>query len=52
MVRGAVIQQPLVSLVGIDLPRIGLVVRGALGQNLSKYPFAPSLTVSLTHPHG
>ena len=51
MVRGAVIQQPLVSLVGVDLPRIGLVVRGALGQNLPKHPFAPSLPVSFAHPH-
>ena len=52
MVWGAVIQQPPIPFIGIDLPGVGLVVCGVLGQNLPKHAFVPSLTVSLAPPHG
>jgi hypothetical protein len=52
MVRGAVVQQPPVPLVGIDLSGVRPVICRALGQHLPEHALAPSLTVSLANLHG
>lgn len=52
MVRGAVVQQPPVPLVGIRLSGVRPVVCGALGQHLPRHALAPSFAVSLARLHG
>ncbi len=47
MVRGPVVHQPPVPLLGIGLSGVRPVVSGALGKHIPEHALAPSLAVSL-----